>query len=338
MSEHRFILKPYKRSSDRWECPNCHRKRCFSPYIDTQSSITFPSHVGRCNHEQSCGYHYTPKQYFTDNPYEKAQCRDLFTGKVNRPFIDKPKQEPYYFDKALMEKTLTHYEQNPLAVYLSTKLGTAEAKRLFRLYNVGTAKGGRTVYWQVDGKERIRTAKLMDYDAQSGHRLKDLRHHVSWLHAQMGIDKERIRQCFFGEHLIPLFPDKLIAIVESEKSAVVASHFLPQYVWLASGGKDGMFSQADHTLFIGRRIILFPDLGMADNWKGKVAMLCSKGIHAELFPFLEEKASEVERQNGLDIADYLLQPTDKNALLLAMMEHNPALRLMVEKLELEVVE
>lgn len=337
MSEHRFILKPYKRPSDRWECPNCHRKRCFSPYIDTENKITFPNFVGRCDHEQSCGYHYTPKQFFADNPMEKERCKDFSVVSVNRPIITKPKQ-PYYFDKALMEKTLTHYAMNPLAVFLSSKLGKEETERLFRLYNVGTAKGGRTVYWQVDGNQRIRTAKLMDYDAKSGHRLKDFQHHVSWLHSQMVIDKVRIRQCFFGEHLLARYPDKPIAIVESEKSAVVASHFLPQYVWLASGGKDGMFNRADHRLFIGRRVILFPDLGMVDNWKRKVAMLRSKGIGASLFPFLEEKASDIDRQNGLDIADFLLQPTDKKALLQAMMEHNPALRLLVEKLELEVVE
>ena len=71
MSTHRFILEPYKGVSTRHTCPNCHRKRCFSKYIDTEKQIQFPEYVGRCDHEQKCGYHFTPRDYFEQNPSEK---------------------------------------------------------------------------------------------------------------------------------------------------------------------------------------------------------------------------------------------------------------------------
>ena len=64
MSTHRFILEPYKGVSTRHTCPNCHRQRCFSKYIDTEKQIKFPEYVGRCDHEQKCGYHFTPRDYF----------------------------------------------------------------------------------------------------------------------------------------------------------------------------------------------------------------------------------------------------------------------------------
>ena len=54
-NEHRFRLKPYKVPSDRTECPNCHHRRCFVPYVDTEGRITFPPYVGRCNRENKCG-------------------------------------------------------------------------------------------------------------------------------------------------------------------------------------------------------------------------------------------------------------------------------------------
>ncbi len=41
MSTHRFILEPYKGVSTRHSCPNCHRQRCFSKYIDTEKQISF---------------------------------------------------------------------------------------------------------------------------------------------------------------------------------------------------------------------------------------------------------------------------------------------------------
>ena len=71
MSTHRFILEPYKGVSTRHSCPNCHRQRCFSKYIDTEKQIQFPEYVGRCDHEQKCGYHFTPRDYFEQNPMQK---------------------------------------------------------------------------------------------------------------------------------------------------------------------------------------------------------------------------------------------------------------------------
>lgn len=67
MSEYRFHLEKYRHGS-KIDCPNCGKKRCFVRYIDEQGTVRFPSTVGKCDHEQSCGYHYTPREYFRDNP------------------------------------------------------------------------------------------------------------------------------------------------------------------------------------------------------------------------------------------------------------------------------
>ena len=76
MSTHRSILEPYKGVSTRHTCPNCHCKRCFSKYIDTEKRIQFPDYVGRCDHEQKCGYHFTPRDYFERNPSEKEKLSE----------------------------------------------------------------------------------------------------------------------------------------------------------------------------------------------------------------------------------------------------------------------
>jgi len=54
-------------AEDAEACPSCGKKRCFVRYIDEQGTMRFPSTVGKCDHEQSCGYHYTPREYFRDN-------------------------------------------------------------------------------------------------------------------------------------------------------------------------------------------------------------------------------------------------------------------------------
>ena len=79
---YRFTLEPYKGVSTRHTCPNCHRKSCFAKYIDTEKQISFPDYVGRCNHEQKCGYNYTPKMYFDENPIAKERLIVVATDKT----------------------------------------------------------------------------------------------------------------------------------------------------------------------------------------------------------------------------------------------------------------
>lgn len=308
--EYRFHLEKYKNSSSKHVCPKCGHKGCFVRYIDTAGEITFPDNVGRCDRENNCGYHYTPKQYFHDNPDMKEKIIEhTESAKVSKvPHTARPKVEPYFFDKNLMLATEKAYGQNPLCSFLGGILGMDTAISQMRMYNTGTTKNGGTAYWLMDCQGRLRDCKIMFYDASTGHRLKDEQHHPTWLHSKMRIDKERVRLCFFGEHLLSLEENKkkTIAIVESEKTAIVASFYLPQFVWIATGGKDGVFSQADLSVLHDRKVMLFPDLGMLSNWREKMMKLVRHGIDATVFEFLEKEASEADRKAGLDIADYLL--------------------------------
>jgi len=209
---------------------------------------------------------------------------------------------------------------------------------------VGTSKlwnkAGATLFWLIDVDGRPRDGKIMLYDAETGHRSKEERHHVNWVHSLMKVDKECTRPCFFGEHLIRLENNlaKPIAIVESEKTAIIASFYLPQYVWIASGGKDGMFNQANLSIFQGREVVFFPDLGMTDNWRMKAIALQRHGIKASVYDFLEHNASDEDKQAGLDIADFLLQTKPREYLLQSMIERNPAMAQFVKDFDLELVE
>jgi len=68
-----------------------------------------------------------------------------------------------------------------------------------------------------------------------------------------------LQQCFFGEHLLTIYPDKYVGIVESEKLAIIASCIMPELVWLAAGNLNGLSIEKCQTLK-GREIILYPDL------------------------------------------------------------------------------
>ena len=64
---HTYRLEKYHGTASRHRCPHCNRPRCFTLYVDAQGRPLHPT-VGRCDHESSCAYHYTPRQFFADHP------------------------------------------------------------------------------------------------------------------------------------------------------------------------------------------------------------------------------------------------------------------------------
>ncbi len=71
-----------------------------------------------------------------------------------------------------------------------------------------------------------------------------------------------MKQCLFGEHLLADSSSsaKTVAIVESEKTALVATLFIPDFIWLATGGMHECFNSEAMQVLQGREVILFPDI------------------------------------------------------------------------------
>ncbi|TVL98843.1 MAG: hypothetical protein CV087_20170, partial [Candidatus Brocadia sp. WS118] len=128
-------------------------------------------------------------------------------------------------------------------------------------------------------------------------------------HTTSKISNYNLSQCFFGEHQLKHEPkDKPVAIVESEKTAIIAAAYLPQFIWVATGGENGC-KWKEFTvckILLGRKVILFPDLGKAfRKWQTGADTLRQYGINVTVSDLLERKAANTDRQNGLDLADYL---------------------------------
>ena len=154
MSNYRFKLEPYKGVRTRHICPACGRPRCFARYIDTEGKIEFPDNVGRCDHEQRCGYHFTPKAYFAEHPTMKEELHST-SEVIHKPVVPAP---PSFIDREMMEKTLKGYELNNLYLFLCGRLGKENALQLMRHYHVGTSRhwAGATVFWQIDIRGQVR--------------------------------------------------------------------------------------------------------------------------------------------------------------------------------------
>ncbi|GAB6395241.1 MAG: hypothetical protein MdMp024_1553 [Bacteroidales bacterium] len=214
-------------------------------------------------------------------------------------------------DMGMVERTLRSYDRNNFVLWLRDEVGADAANEVLRRYRVGTAKDGGTIFWQIDGEGIIRAGKIMLYDRQTGHRIKDKvdgQYPITWVHSILKLPDYNLRQCLFGLHLLN-DSTAPVAIAEAEKTALVASIYMPEYVWMATGGKQnfGLIEEAAGQLQ-GRKVILFPDLGATADWEAKANELRSKyKLDISVYKYLERIATEQERADGLDIADYLLR-------------------------------
>jgi hypothetical protein len=316
MFNHRYILE---KGSQKHICPGCGKKR-FVRYIDEVDRVYLPQVYGRCDRESSCAYHLNPyldgylksvtqltKSYNSINGCnEMSRTKSLIIYKSDS---SRTKQISYipYEDVKLSR---THYHKNNFTLWLTSFIGTTITSQVISKYHIGTSKHwpGATIFWQIDQHGKVRSGKIMLYNVSSGHRVKNPYPHITWVHKQLQIESFELEQCFFGEHLLNLYPDNPVGIVESEKTAIIASVYLPNLVWLAAGSLSNLSIQKFKVLK-GRKVFLFPDLNGYRKWNEKAneIRLGLPGIHLLLSDLMEKSSSQLDKISGLDLADYLMK-------------------------------
>ena len=310
--DYKYKLEKYS-SKSKQTCPSCGRAKCFTRYIDTESGQYVDDNVGICDHKNSCGYHLPPKEF--------KEFNDLRDFKNFRPIqkieVRKEKTlceiDPYYMKLALKCEIMSDFETS-----LRSRFTQEEVDMATERYFLSSNKDGHVVYWQIDNLSRIRTGKIMAYNPITGKRLKQPQQlnnsttqHLTWVHSelkrQMLLDNDwQLSQCLFGLHLLNQFPDKRVNIVEGEKTAVIMSIFLPEELWMSTGGFDGLNKEKLMPLK-GRQIRLFPDLGCYDGWLLKAEeIMRQSSIKIDVFKGLEEFDKDLGLKEGDDLADLYL--------------------------------
>ena len=312
----RYHLQKYAGISSRHTCPACERPRCFTLYIDDNGNILHPT-VGRCDHESSCGYHRTPRQYFHDHPEhrhfvipsERSESRNLHHDRHARP----NRASPGIIPQNLIPPPSA---ANHLITYLKTMLPSTAIDRIIADYRLASTPDQAIIFLQIDQDNQCRTGKIMQYNPATGHRIKDPNKlgRINWLHSILKRRKQlppdwQLTQCLFGEHLLPQHPDKTIALVESEKTAIICSAMMPQYLWLATGGKSGLTSERLSSLK-GRKIIVFPDIDAFKDWQQKIFTFPHLDIR--ISRLLEDNATPADREAHIDLADWILKYLETN--------------------------
>jgi hypothetical protein len=274
------------KSSKKFICPNC-GKRTFVRFVETESGKYLAENFGRCDRESECRYYVHPVN-------EKMYFRAFKTPEII---------PTSYISSEIMCKTENNYEENNFVKFLLKHFDVKQVGRALELYHIGTSKkwNGACVFWQVDNHNKIRTGKIMLYDKSNGKRIKEPYNHVNWSHKVLKIDDFNLKQCLFGLHRIKIELIKPIAIVESEKTAIIMSIVVPDFLWMATGSKANLKEEFLKPLR-NRKIILHPDYGEFEDWQKLVSSLKDKGYKIAISDLLEK----MQLKKGYDLADYYL--------------------------------
>ena len=227
--------------------------------------------------------------------------------------------KPDYIPFEYVEQSMHDFDKTNFAVYLTTLFGFEKACKALKKYFVGRSRndnGKACIFWRMDKDQKVRTGKIMAYDPDTGKRRKDI--NPTWVHNQLK-NEFHYHLCFFGEHLLSGSPDATVGIVESEKTAIIASIFMPEMVWLATGGNSGCkwLEYSVYKALANRAVLLSPDFAYFNKITGKT---CFKEwteradyIQDRLdctitaLSVLEKNIPEVQRANGFNIADMLVK-------------------------------
>jgi hypothetical protein len=223
---------------------------------------------------------------------------------------------------------MKQYDFNPFVHFLFSKYDKVVVYDIIRKYRIGTSKlfGGSVVFWQIDNQNFVRSGKIMKYDKKTGKRSKQF----SWVHKETNRPNFELEQCLFGLHLVT-DEIKKVAIVESEKTAILLSIERPDYVWLATGSLTNFKPKLLEPIK-GRIIKAFPDKGGYERWN-KVADDCNKqGFKIEVSRILERE----DVKSGDDIADYIgvIDYTAEEIKFHTLAKKNPNLIKLVNEFDL----
>jgi predicted RNA-binding Zn-ribbon protein involved in translation (DUF1610 family) len=342
-NDHRCSLE---KGSKKHHCPDCGEKR-FVRFVDIETGNYLPEQYGRCDkgdghyfvNPYSDGYAkmiWEQEQKVTRVTKVTVPKQKYFRIQPNKP---QPTPEPVFFDLETFKQTLQpeRYEKNTFIQNLFYKVQfpfeVDEVTKVIELYRLGTIangyRAGANTFPFIDIKGNVRAVQVKQFDDQNHTKGTDFLHSIiekhhtrnnkplpEWLEAYTKQDK-RI-SCLFGEHLLRKYHSNPVALVEAPKTAVYGTlHFgLPEtpesLIWLAVYNKSS-FSFDKLKVLQGRFVYVFPDLSKDGNtfkeWEAKAKEYESR-LPRTRFIFsdlLEQLAAEGDKNEGNDLADYLIK-------------------------------
>lgn len=236
-----------------------------------------------------------------------------------------PQVSPQYIAPELLPPMCAEVERTNLFTFLSGMWGADEVRRVMDAYKVGrytgrikqNADGSKytidsggvilgcancSAFPSIDTAGNIHAIKSIPYQTSDHHRIKGDGKSMDWNKG------EYVAGAYFGTHLLPLYPGKRVALVESEKTAIVGTLFAPQYVWIAVQGMQFFKPYSEATrdkcdCMRGRTIHIFPDSDGLVKWREAADYLAGIGFNVM---FRDEVIGRFTPESKTDIADVII--------------------------------
>ena len=318
----------FDKSSKKFVCPSCENKR-FVRYIDVETKEYLPSQYGACDRIVKCGYKCNP---YTDK-YQGARNQSYY---VPNKIQSSPTITISNIPDDVLTNTLKDYDVNRFIQNLKHNVkypfDEGSINEVVGKYLLGTiSKGymaGSVTFPFINIRGKVRAIQVKQFDDNNKTiRANSIPYVIKGLYKEVNINpptwiekynKNKSKfDCLFGEHLLSKYPNNPVALVEAPKSAVYASLYygFPKddkgLLWLAVYNLSSL-QLAKVRVLKGRDVILFPDLSSTGNayseWseKAKKFEIELEDTTFSVSNFLEDNATEEQRLNGLDIADFLI--------------------------------
>jgi hypothetical protein len=318
-------MKSYKytldKSSRKYLCPQC-GKRKLVRYVDSNTGELQSSEFGRCDREDSCGYLLYPRTEWKE--YGKV-ARSLAIRRESHP---QKKKEQVFIPWEALKTTWAGYDGCSFITYLMSKgIPDSVLERVIEMYYLGTINSGHlrgalTIPF-INVEDNIAFVQVKMFD-ESNNTIK-----TSALHSILKGTKENewINEfekneqkvtCFFGAHLLKVYPRNPIVLVEAPKTAIYGTCYYgapkteKDFLWLAVYNKSSL-TEEKFKILEGRKIILIPDLSSDSDtfnkWSERAHSFAKmlKNTTVSIFEYLEQYAPDELRKTGGDFADYLAQ-------------------------------
>lgn len=335
-TEHQYI---FEKGSKKHVCPQCNKKR-FVRYIDTETGEHLPDQYGRCDRESKCGYFLNPfkdgyaKAIWEQEQGNKTEWKPQRPKRIKKP-VNKPKRA--FIPVEVFNRTRAGYEQNTFIQNLLTRVAfpfeVQDIEKVISLYHLGTVqKGYRTganTFPFIDVQGNVRAVQIKQFDKQNHTTGTDFLHSIiekhhtrnnkplpDWLEAYN--KNETKVSCLFGEHVLSKHPYNPVALVEAPKTAIYGTLYFgfpeqpTNLLWLAVYNLSSLNLNKCKALK-GRNVYLFPDLskdGKAfELWRNKATEIQKRlqGTYFYVSDLLEQLAPQQDKEQGKDIADYLIK-------------------------------
>ena len=244
--------------SKRTQCPKCGSSDGFAGILSIDGATCGDPHQhGKCH---GCGAMIWPDDVPTSANDHQPKAEQPRPASVRAGLMDETDSQTSNLHRALIS------------------IGGDGMAAHLRQWRIGTDAEGRTVFHYIDAKGAHRTSKGMAYDAE-GKRCHGVNARFGVQSRAGYVDlssKAGHRPCLFGEHWMQrgqsmidyrdharpraqaFADDTAIALVESEKTAVAASFVMPNVIWIATGGSQGITKDKAEALR-GRTVLMMFD-------------------------------------------------------------------------------